>query len=323
MTTSVLERFGQVRVGAAATHAGVTVFPLFGSQQGSATYVILANARAAGAVDVAELEQASVGMLVAINRGMLPVLILDGEELVGGRQNRIVNSSVLLPSGRTALPMSCVEHGRWHERGAAFSSSESSHPSLRRAKAAQVSDALRTRGAHEADQGQIWTDIAVRHNRERITSTTGALADLRDQRRDQLVACEAALPYPVGAIGMIVAIGGGIVSLDLFDAPETARVFWPQLVRAAALDGLAVPAGTPIALSRAIRMLRRVRKTRLTPFHFPGLGVDMRVAGNGVIGSVLVYEGVVVHAALFRQHRYGPAPLSAHYSVLQGYVAMP
>lgn len=303
MDEIILGRFKQLRVGEALTYQGLTIFPLVGARHGAVDYALLADAVAAGLVNVAELEDATINTLIAINHGGLPVLVLDGEELIGGNQNRMVNSSVLLPPGRTKLPVTCVEHGRWRESGMAFSSPETTYPSLRRAKSAQVGIALHARGVHSADQGQVWSEIGARQASEGINSDTGAMADLYASRRDRLAAFEEALPYPDGAVGMIVALGGGVVSLDLFDAPGTARALWGKLVRAAALDTLAQPAGASVSHDRAVRMLRRVREAQFASFRSPGLGVDVRINGGGVIGSALIHEGAVIHAALFRQHQ--------------------
>jgi hypothetical protein len=91
--------------------------------------------RTLGEVIVSEAAQAAVPTLQLINKGELPVLILDGEEMVGGRQNRVVNTTLLVPA-RSAfdLPVSCVEHGRWHELRPMFDAGETAYPRLRSQK---------------------------------------------------------------------------------------------------------------------------------------------------------------------------------------------
>ena len=59
-------------------------------------------------------EAGSVPELTLTSTADRPVLLLDGEELIGAKQNRILNTSVLVAAGATlTLPVSCVEHGRW------------------------------------------------------------------------------------------------------------------------------------------------------------------------------------------------------------------
>src|SRR4051812_16467971 len=131
------------------------------------------------------------------------------------------------------------------------------------------------------------------------------MADLYDRKEGDLAAFERAIPYPAGAVGMVVAIGGRIVGLELFDAPATMAALWPTLVRAAALDALRAPAAPPVGKERAIRMVRRIRETKIETFPSPGIGHDVRFVGGGVTGAALVWQGVIVHLALFRAHPAG------------------
>jgi hypothetical protein len=66
-------------------------------------------------------EAGSVPELLVKNLAPSPVLILDGEELIGAKQNRIVNLAILVAAGQTLrIPVSCVEAGRWVHRSREF-----------------------------------------------------------------------------------------------------------------------------------------------------------------------------------------------------------
>ena len=79
-----------------------------------------------------------------VNLGDLAMLLLDGEELIGAKQNRILNLSILAPAHQTiAIPVSCVEVGRWHAQSAEFGSARRTQFAAGRArKAADVSESL-------------------------------------------------------------------------------------------------------------------------------------------------------------------------------------
>ncbi len=302
MSTPLLQRIDRLRVGEPLVHASLTVFPIVGPRDGEVSYDLLQDALESGSLEVCEQGSALVNSLLAINSGTLPVLILDGEELVGGKQNRMVNSSVLIPKGRAILPVSCVEQGRWHDVAPSFTTREASYPSLRREKTEQVQRSLHMAGAHRTDQSRVWENIRERQQEESVRSDTGAMADIYANKRESLESFERALPYQQGAVGMAVAIGGRMISADLFDCPATMQKLWRKLIRASAMDAVSVPVGKPVSRSRAERMLQRVRDASLEIFPSPGLGEDVRVHGGGVVGSALVYDGTVVHAALFRTH---------------------
>lgn len=286
----------------ALTYAALTVFPLSGVRHGEFAYTLLRDAVAKKTLQIAEMESASVGTLLARNTGTLPVLIVNGQELVGGKQNRIINSTVLILPGETALPVSCVEHGRWDVPRSGFAPHDALYPTLRAETVMQVAASLRQHGTHVSDQSAIWSSIAERQTDESIHSPTGAMADIYERRQGDLAAFERAIPYPDGAVGMVTAIGGRITGLEFFDAPATMAALWPVFVRAAALDALRAPAAPAVAKERAIRMVRRIREAQMETFRSPGIGHDVRLAGGGSAGAALVCRGVIIHTTLFRQH---------------------
>ena len=115
----------------------LSVYPLLRAPGGAPFYDTLSDAVRAGTLHITEVSAAgSVPELRVVNDGKRPVLIIDGEELIGAKQNRIVNLTVLVPESTTIpLPVTCVESGRWRRfRG----SRPRSHA------AASSSDAART-----------------------------------------------------------------------------------------------------------------------------------------------------------------------------------
>src|SRR5260221_9377084 len=124
-------------IGAPQGHANMQVYPVRmknGHQRG---YQTLDEAMNAKTVEVTEVsEGGSVPTLEVRNRGTMPVLLVVGEELVGAKQNRVLNTSLLVAAqSDLRIPVSCVEQERWSYRSRQFSSSStSSHIRLRRAQ---------------------------------------------------------------------------------------------------------------------------------------------------------------------------------------------
>ncbi len=310
MSNLFTQRCDALWVEDALTHEALTIFPLSGVRHGYLAYTLLTDAAAKKTLHIAEMERASVGTLMARNTGTLPVMIVNGQELVGGKQNRIINSTVLVPPGMTVLPVSCVEQARWSVPQAGFASHDALYPALRAETAMQVAASLRQSGTHRSDQSAIWANIAERQTAEAILSPTGAMADLYDRRGDDLASFERAIPYPDGAVGMVTAIGGRVTGLELFDAPKTMAALWRTFVRAAALDALRAPAAPSVAKERAIRMARRIREAKMETFSSPGSGHDVRFSGGGIAGAALVDRGVILHMTLFRRHTSGNEPVT-------------
>jgi len=115
--------------------------------------------------------------LLLINRGDRPVLLIDGEELVGAKQNRVLNLTILAPAqSEIVIPVSCVEQGRWHEVSAAFCASPRVHFAAgRAAKVASVSDCLAQGQGAVSDQSEVWHHIAAKAARFRLPESLGAV----------------------------------------------------------------------------------------------------------------------------------------------------
>jgi hypothetical protein len=112
-------------------------------------YMLLDEALGAGLVEVTEVDnQGAVPNLKVHNKSPKMVLILDGEELVGAKQNRIVNTTILVAGNATVvIPVSCVEQGRWAYKTSQFYSEERMMPSRMRAmKAQQVQESVKAQG---------------------------------------------------------------------------------------------------------------------------------------------------------------------------------
>jgi hypothetical protein len=235
------------------------------------------------------------------NKGAVMIFVLDGEEVIGGRQNRIVNASFLIAANSTVtLPVTCVEHGRWHDVSREFSSGESMPHAMRLAKHRQVSASLARVSRPIADQGATWDAIAEKQATTGTRSATGALHDIYQSQQERLGAWEQTFPYVPGAVGFIIGLGGQITGADLFDQPETAEALWPKLRRSYALDALDVTASAPIEQEQAERLLAQARGARCQVYPSLALGEDVRFEGDGVFGGGLVYEETPIHVSLFR-----------------------
>jgi hypothetical protein len=298
-----------LRLGRLRRSGPLAVAPVYcGGQEPTMAYRTLAEAIQSGEAVISEHASASVPTLQVLNRSSLPVLILDGDEVVGGLQNRVANTTLLVPSRSTFdLPVSCVEHGRWHETQTTFGAGESVHPSLRRQKAEQVTSSFLTMAQPIADQAAVWAEVDTRHRRTGTTSATSALRDAYVERSGDLEATERALTCPYdGALGIVAFMDGHALCADLFDRPSTLDHYWSRLVRSYALEALDARPNAEPRLDSAVRLLQRPVHATLTPFPSPGLGVDVRITGTGVVGAALLYEGSVVHAALFRRRSSTP-----------------
>src|SRR4030042_201576 len=150
--------FGELKV-----FNNMAIFPLFTSINHSPEYLTLKGALEKNLLTITEVSQSgSVPELKVMNKSGIPVLLLDGEELAGAKQNRVLNTTILLKeNSETIIPVSCTEQGRWAYASREFlDSGNIMHHSVRSRNVSSVSCSLKESQAYRADQGAVWDGIA-------------------------------------------------------------------------------------------------------------------------------------------------------------------
>src|SRR5438067_2546749 len=179
------------QLGEPVQHRGIVITPLFPRRDPVAEYVTLDEALPRG-FRVREVSDAGLVPEILVENA-LPhdVLLYDGEELVGAKQNRILNVSVLVAAGSTTkIPVSCVEEGRWASRSAAFTGApHAAHPELRRRKSAMLLAEPLARGIA---QHEVWSEVRSKAEQLGSFSPTTAQADTYKTRETDIARLSAA-----------------------------------------------------------------------------------------------------------------------------------
>jgi hypothetical protein len=287
-----------LEVGKPLSHGALTVIPLLAPREAEPDWLTLAEAGAA--VTITEVSSGGeVPMLSLVNDADRPVLLLDGEELIGAKQNRILNTTVLVAAhAALRIPVSCVEHGRWSYRGKRFDSSDASlFASAHAKKATRVSTSLRQTGLHLSDQGEIWRDVAGKVSEHRVQSATGAMRDFYDRYAGDLAEARRALAPKPGQIGALVAVACKWIGLDLLPSPGLFERAWPRLFAGYAAEAVGREEHAAAPDPRAI--LKGLAQTPTEDAPAVGLGHEHRLAGNAMVGAALVVEEKVAHLMVF------------------------
>jgi hypothetical protein len=317
--------FPEVRVGSPLEYEALAVFPLFvaptqsedyvqsedgtrwattsmSQQPHGVDYLLSDEAIGGGAITVEEVsEGGSVPNLVVDNRAGTLVLFLEGEELRGAKQNRVLNASVLVAAGKTMLPVSCVEQGRWHYRSRQFGSSGShSSSKMRHILKKSVGASLHQGRGHGSDQRSVWQEVTRQMDSLGSTSMTGAMADTYASHEGRLSEFRDRLKYVEGAAGVAVAVGGKVASVDLFDKPATCRKVWGRLLSGVIMDALEARPGEKRAGGAEVgEILAALQNAPWKQSPAVGAGEEFRAeAGGERHASVLTYHGEVVHGSL-------------------------
>lgn len=292
-------------IGSPQTFHNLTMTPLVANSPHKADYLLLDQALEQNFLKISEVsESGSVPDLKVRNSSSHRVLLLDGEELIGAKQNRILNVSVMVPAKQTiTIPVSCVESGRWHQMSRHFSSAGRTHFAEGRArKARRVNESMRAAGHRRGDQGEVWEDISLKSFRMDVDSATAAAAEMYTSYRHSLNDYLNAFSEVPKQTGAIFSLNGAIKGIDLFDSNEALSGSLNKLVESYALDAIDHQRlGTVIENGIDIkRFLRRISKAAVETYPAVGEGEDCRIDSGKLSGGALVVDERVVHLCAFR-----------------------
>jgi len=207
---------------------------------------------------------ASVNQLVLINRGKRPLLLLAGELVSGGKQDRIIAKDRIVAPGADPLPLDvfCVEHGRWSS-GSQFSAAKTIvHPSVREKAAVdqaqtEVWSAVRSgttaaappsapapRMSKESISAAISADARTEaYDKIYVSRTVGVSIDSFVEELQRRFAKAVALngEHKMPVVGVIVAYGGEVAWSDIFASSDLFNHYWNKLLRSYAVEALARP----------------------------------------------------------------------------------
>jgi hypothetical protein len=292
-----------VRVGDPIRHEALTVFPLFSAPDEDVDYLLSDEAIRSGSVTVEEVtEVGSVPNLLVTNQGDTRVLFLEGEELRGAKQNRVLNTSVLVAAhSRTPIPVSCVEQGRWRYRTKHFAPGGThSSSKLRHILKSSSYRSMKAGHGYKSDQSEVWNEVSRQMDSLGSSSETAAMADTFESYQGRLAEYRESLKYVAGATGVAVAVGTKVVALDLFDKPSTCAKVWDRLLSGVVMDALEAGAAAEVAHRADVEgLLARLKDSTWEPAPAVGEGQEYRFdADSQTHASALVCGGSVLHGSV-------------------------
>jgi hypothetical protein len=295
---------GKLSVGTPSAYHNLTLSPVLLKDGPLPTVAarILEEGLADGTVEVTEVSaEGHVPELRVKNSGPSPVLILDGEELVGAKQNRIVNVTILVPpKAEITIPVSCIEAGRWaYSRPYFAAAGRILNQEIRSAKAEAVTRSLKKRRVRSSDQGEVWEGVSLALSSLSAFSPTAALSDGYASRASAIDEYLAAFKPQRAQVGVIYRIAGILAGLDLFASEKDFARAFPKLLRGLALQALAGLDDNSAPGANDRQFLQRMFTARADRFLAVGLGEELRFDTEEIGGGALECDGCLIHLFAF------------------------
>jgi hypothetical protein len=285
----------------------------------------------------ARYDGAQVNRLVLVNNSKRPLLLLAGEIVTGGKQDRVIGKDRIVPpeSDPVDLGVFCVEPGRWVATSEHFGASGAMYGSGAGAVVAgrnvapmtmMVQPSVRAKAMGDKDQNEVWAEVRKQTEAVQVEVTAAAptvatevaqtSSYARVMENEEVRKQVDVIAEPIEhnyqslirqlrdrhAVGVVVAVNGRIIWADVFASTELLEKYWPKLVRSYASEAVIVRAkDVEVSTSRAQVFLEDMEGRRETIESEPGVYRHTEVTGDGfkafALTSLLPKTGFDVHVA--------------------------
>ncbi|MCX8028197.1 MAG: hypothetical protein N3A62_10160 [Thermodesulfovibrionales bacterium] len=308
-----LEEFvTSIRYGEPQAYKNLIIFPLYTDivVAAESRYMLLDEAMKTGKFHIREVsEGGSVPELHVINELDIEVLLLEGEILKGAKQDRTVNSTIIVGKGKDInMSVSCVEAGRWRYESREFERSDFiAEPGLRKEKTRSVSENMMCFIFDRSDQGGVWDYIADKQARMNLYTQTSCLSELYESRRSQQEEYEKRYTCDETQTGIAVFINGILSGCDIFGVKGLMQKVFKKILSGYILEGIdrsfegekEGEADYNVLRNKLDTFFKDIATMPKFVYKSRGEGYDIRFDKEDITGFALEHEGNIVQLAGF------------------------
>ncbi|MDA8407895.1 MAG: hypothetical protein M0T73_13710 [Deltaproteobacteria bacterium] len=265
MMAHMKDFFNEIKVGAKQNHRNMTLYCLLSADEAPVDFITLDNALATGALSITEISEGGSGPELKVsNKSDQKILLLDGEELVGAKQNTVMNTTILIsPKSETVIPVWCVEQ-------------------------VVVWDEIEKKYDRMAE----------------APSPTMAMADLYESHRDATASYLPAFRPVFNQVGIIVFIDGAVAGIEILNKFQSFREIYSKLVSSYVMDALEttdleIKPNHHSLRAKASSLLEAVHHATIEERQSVALGNDLRLQSERFMGSGLEFEGQIIQLSIF------------------------
>ncbi len=244
-----------------------------------------------GLVEVSECEQSVVGSIMVKNDATTPLILVDGEEVAGAKQNRIIGQTMLIPPKVTMpIPVNCSERGRWTYK------SEFKHSNYMANSETRLQKTFACLADSEVDtQSAVWDSIDNLQEKKNSFSNTDALRDNYEKHEEINTKYLEHFQIQDNQVG-IIAVLGDKVGVDIFSNSSLYRKYNDMILKSYIIDDIGKKASIKIDFED---VLNNINEKYFVKRNTVGLGQSYTIKSPNGFGSSLVYEDDLIHANFF------------------------
>ena len=260
-------------------------------------------------VNVKECEQSTVNTLVVENKSVTPLLLIDGEEIVGGDQNRIVNGTILIaPQSEMKIPVNCTEHGRWGYKKKFVHSDYIADFRTRSSK-------LRAAHAKSNVQAAVWNSIDNLEMSRNYHSPTQAMTESYENVKTDLSEFADAFNIEKGQTGVAVIIDGKIKGFEIFLNSDVYMQYHEKILKSYLINAEINDSVFEINADEMKSVMADTLDSEFEQTKSVGLEKRFDLKNDERIGTIYSYEDELIHCSFYldldelqNDHQMGDIP---------------
>lgn len=247
-----------------------------------------------GLAEVKECEHSTVNTLIVKNNAVTPLLLVDGEEIIGGDQNRIVNATILIaPNSEEKIPVNCTEHGRWAYKSEFKQSEYMANYRTRSAKEKAVR-------ANMSGQQAVWDSINDLEMSRSFSSPTQAMSESYENLKVDLDEFISNFKAVDGQTGAVIIIDGEIKGFELFLNSQIYHEYHEKILKSYLIDTDINDSIFTIDTEVARDLIVEALSVEYAAKKSNGLEEAFEFENSNGLGTAYIYKDELIHMSYFK-----------------------
>ncbi len=279
----------------AQSHENMAVVPLKSKISYKLDILTLKKGLELGLVEVTECEKSTVNTVVVKNNAVTPLILIDGEEILGANQNRIVNSTTLIRAKSSQnIPVSCTEQGRWAYKSKFKQSEYMANYKTRRTKevASRLTDNY---------QSEIWNSIHDLESENSFKSLTHAMSESYDNLKIDHNKFLKEFKKVDGQSGVLIIQNGEIKGFEIFYNPQIYAEYHEKILRSYLIDNKIENTLFTINPDEIESVILNAEKSAFKKRESSGLEEKFEFENDSGLGTLYTFGDEVVHWSYFKK----------------------
>ena len=247
-----------------------------------------------GLAEVKECEHSTVNTLIVKNNSVTPLILVDGEEIIGGDQNRIVNATILIaPNSEEKIPVNCTEHGRWAYKSEFKQSEYMANYRTRSAKEKAVR-------ANMSGQQAVWDSIEDLEMSRSFSSPTQAMSESYENLKVDLDEFISNFKAVDGQTGAVIIIDGEIKGFELFLNSQIYHEYHEKILKSYLIDIDIDDSVFTVNTDVAKNLIEEALSVEYAAKKSNGLEEAFEFENSEGLGTAYLYKDELIHMSYFK-----------------------